>query len=178
LINNSYVRRCQSEKAYKKTSQENEELRETKETKMDVKKIPFNSFLGITKSDGSGTSLLELHESEQLKNHLGTVHASAHFALAEATSGEYLIQRFKDIIEKARIIPVVRRAEVKYKNPARGRLKAKAAISDDIAGKVVLSIEQKGRAIIPVNLELLDKDNKITMTATIEWFVKKIEGNA
>jgi hypothetical protein len=57
-------------------------------------------------------------------------------------------------------------------------LKAKAAISDDVAGKVASSIEQKGRAIIPVKVELLDKDDKITMTATIEWFVKKIEGNA
>lgn len=57
-------------------------------------------------------------------------------------------------------------------------MKAKAAISDDVAGKVASSIEQKGRAIIPVKVELLDKDDKITMTATIEWFVKKIEGNA
>jgi acyl-coenzyme A thioesterase PaaI-like protein len=150
-------------------------VRWNKETIMDVTKIPFNSFLGITKSDGSDTALLELNESEKLRNHLGMVHASAQFALAEATSGEYLIQRFKDIIEKVRIIPVVRRAEVKYKNSARGQLKAKAAISDEIAGKVASSIEQKGRAIIPVKVALLDKDGKLTMTATIEWFVQKIE---
>jgi acyl-CoA thioesterase FadM len=105
------------------------------------------------------------------------VHASAQFALAEAASGEYLIQKFKDIIEKVRIIPVVRRAEVKYKNPARGQLKAKAAISDDIASKVASLIEQKGRTIIPVKVELLDKDGNLTMTATLEWFVQKIEDN-
>ena len=145
---------------------------------MDVTKIPFNNFLGITKTDGPGTSLLELDESEKLRNHLGMVHASAQFALAEATSGEYLIQKFKDIIEKVRLIPVVRSAEVKYKNPARGQLKAKAAIGDEISGKVASLIEQKGRALIPVKVELLDNDGKITMTATIEWFVQKVEGNA
>ena len=164
-------------KLTEKTTHENEESRGTKETIMDITKIPFNSFLGITKSDGSGTSLLELHESEQLRNHLGTVHASAQFALAEATSGEYLIQKFQDIIEKVRIVPVVRRAEVKYKNPARGQLKAKASISDEIAGKVASSIEQKGRALIPVKVELSEKDDTITMSATLEWFVQKIEEN-
>ena len=141
---------------------------------MDVTKIPFNNFLGITKSDSSDTALLELNESEKLRNHLGMVHASAQFALAEATSGEYLIQKFKDIIEKVRIVPVVRRAEVKYKNPARGQSKAKAAISDDIASKVASLIEQKGRAIIPVKVALSDKDGNLTMTATLEWFVQKV----
>ena len=164
-------------KLTEKTTHENEKLRGTKETIMDVTKIPFNNFLGITKSDDSDTALLELDESEKLRNHLGMVHASAQFALAKATSGEYLIQKFKDIIEKVRIIPVVRRAEVKYKQPARGRLKAKATISDEIAGKVASLIEQKGRALIPVKVELLDKDDKITMTATIEWFIQKVEDN-
>jgi hypothetical protein len=42
-------------KLTEKTTHENEELRETKETKMDVTKLPFNSFLGIIKSDGSGS---------------------------------------------------------------------------------------------------------------------------
>ena len=164
-------------KLTEKTTHENEKLRGTKETIIDVTKIPFNNFLGIIKSDDSDTALLELDESEKLRNHLGMVHASAQFALAEATSGEYLIQKFKDIIEKVRIVPVVRRAEVKYKNPARGQLKAKATISDEIAGKVASSIVQKGRALIPVKVELLDKDGKITMTATIEWFVQKVEDN-
>ena len=55
---------------------------------------------------------LELHDAENNNNHLGTVHASAQFALAEACSGQYLLKTFKAYSSK--IIPVVRKAETKY----------------------------------------------------------------
>jgi len=50
--------------------------------------IPFNKFVGISRSESQENGLLELKDDENLKNHLGTVHASAQFALAEACSGE------------------------------------------------------------------------------------------
>ena len=86
---------------------------------MDVTKIPFNKFLGIEKCDGSGEALLVLPESEHFTNHLHTVHASAQFALGEAASGEYLLQRFEHIVENETIVPVVRKSDVKFKKTGR-----------------------------------------------------------
>ncbi len=144
---------------------------------MDVTKIPFNKFLGIEKCHDSKGALLVLPESEHFTNHLNTIHASAQFALGEATSGEYLLQRFKYIVENETLVPVVRKTEVKFKKPAQGEIKASAHITDDIASQTVASIEKKGRAIIPVTVNITDSIGNNTMTATYEWFIQKVKNS-
>jgi len=52
---------------------------------MNVAQIPFNAFIGIERAQGS-ERLLALPEHPRYLNHLGTVHASALLALAEASS--------------------------------------------------------------------------------------------
>ena len=142
---------------------------------MDVTEIPFNRFLGIRKCHDAEDGLLLLPESEYYTNHLNTVHASAQFALGEAASGEYLLQRFRDIVEKETLVPVVRKTDVTFKRPARGEIKASASIPDETARQTVASLEKKGRAIIPVAVQVTDRDGHNTMTATYEWFVQRIE---
>jgi len=142
---------------------------------MDVTRIPFNSFLGIERCDEKDDALLFLQDSIRYTNHLNTVHASAQFALAEAASGEYLFRRFRHIVEKQTIIPVVRKAEVKFRKPAQGKIKASASISDELAGQTAAAIDKRGRAIIPVTVNITDSSGNTTMTAIYEWFIQKIE---
>lgn len=56
---------------------------------MDVTKIPYNQFIGIQKTETNSEGLLRLEKDEKYTNHLNTVHASAQFALGEATSGAF-----------------------------------------------------------------------------------------
>ncbi len=140
---------------------------------MDVTQIPFNRLLGIVKCELPDECLLMLPESERYTNHLKTVHASAQFALGEAASGEYLLQRFKDIPEKESLIPVVRNAEVKFSKPGKGAVRASANIPDDLVSETIASIEKKGRALIPVSVTISDSEGTITMTATYEWYIQK-----
>ena len=51
---------------------------------------------------------LELPSGNQYLNHLGTVHAGAQLALAEASSGEFLLKHFASSDD---LFPVVRRLE-------------------------------------------------------------------
>jgi hypothetical protein len=51
---------------------------------MNVIDIPFNRFVGIREAQGDAPRLLELGESPDYLNHLGTVHAGAQLTLAEA----------------------------------------------------------------------------------------------
>ena len=53
---------------------------------MNVLELPFNKYIGLEKVSNSDY-LLMLNEKEAYLNHLSTVHVSALFALAEATSG-------------------------------------------------------------------------------------------
>jgi hypothetical protein len=62
---------------------------------MNVLDLPFNKILLIKKSDLPDTILM-LEDREKYQNHLGTMHASAQYALAEASSGEILERNFGD----------------------------------------------------------------------------------
>ncbi len=137
---------------------------------MDVTGIPFNAFLGIERVDGVEPRLA-LREAANLTNHLGTVHASAQFALAEAASGECLLRMFGDIAERATVVPVVRSAEVKFRKPAQGAIQAGGQIAEDVARKARTALEGRGRALIPVEVTVEDAAANVTMTASFEWFV-------
>ena len=83
---------------------------------IDVLEIPFNKFLGLQQADPNNGYIFKLEPKKEYQNHLGTIHASALFALAEASSGEFLFNQFKDY--RLDLIPVVRKVEVKYSKPA------------------------------------------------------------
>jgi acyl-coenzyme A thioesterase PaaI-like protein len=77
---------------------------------MHVSAIPFNRFLGLR----AGETALTLPAEPKYHNHLGTVHAGAQFALAEAASGQWLLDRFGEAA--ADYVAVVRRPDVKFRS--------------------------------------------------------------
>jgi len=134
---------------------------------MDVTAIPFNHFIGIEHSD-KPEYLLMLRRSPNLLNHLGTMHASAQSALAEATSGVCLLSSFKEQI--ASTVAVVRRCDMKFSKPAQGSLYASARLDGDRA-QIVADVEGKGRALIHIEVEVHDAEGNRTMSASFDWFV-------
>src|SRR5437762_13509668 len=99
--------------------------------KHSVTELPFNRFLGIeTASDPA--QLLRLPAGAQYLNHLGTVHASAQLALAEASSGEFLLRHFGSTDG---IVPVVRRLEAKFRKPANGAVTSIASATPESLAK-------------------------------------------
>jgi hypothetical protein len=58
--------------------------------KASVTELPFNNLLRIHPA-GDAAHLLQLPSGDEYLNHLGTVHAAAQLALAEASSGEFLL---------------------------------------------------------------------------------------
>lgn len=137
---------------------------------MDVTQIPFNHLVGVKRVESPGGGL-ELKDAANLKNHLGTVHASAQFALAEASSGDYLAHHFKEFT--ASVIPVVRSVEAKFKKAATGRLHAKAQVPEEDCHRFVSDLTAKGRAAIGIDVEILDTNGAVTMNARFNWFVQK-----
>jgi hypothetical protein len=53
---------------------------------MDVAQLPFNRLVGLESAAGDSGFLVCLPDGPQYANHLGTVHASAQIAVAEAGS--------------------------------------------------------------------------------------------
>ena len=142
--------------------------------KIDATRVPFVKFLGIARCAPPASDSLMLPEAEHYANHLNTVHASAQFALGEATSGAYLLQRFEDLAVTKTFIAVVRKAEVKFKQPARGTVKGTASVTEPVVSRTLTSVATKGWALIPVLVQVMDSRDSITMTATYEWFIKEV----
>lgn len=139
---------------------------------MNVLDLPFNKLLVVKKSDVPNTILM-LENRVKYQNHLGTVHASAQYALAEASSGEIIERNFGDW--RGAYFPVVRRAEVKYKNPAKGKLFSTGFIDADRAIKAREELAEKGRTLVNVMVKILDEGNNITFEGIFTWFITKIK---
>ena len=136
---------------------------------MNVLEIPFNKFLGLQKADSDNDYILKLEERQEYLNHLGTLHASSLFALAEATSGEYLLNQFKNY--KLDIIPVVRKVEIKYNKPGNGTVYSKADLVDTNTNEIIDELNNNKRVIIKVKVEIYNEDLNKLMTSIFDWFV-------
>jgi len=136
---------------------------------MDVTNLPFNHFIGLKTSDKNGY-LLMLGNRPEYRNHLDTVHASALFALAEASSGYFLLNEFSELTD---IIPVVRKVETKYKKPATSSVFSKAKFQETGKNEILEMLNQKGRAILQVEVSLFDEADVLIMQSIFEWFITK-----
>lgn len=136
---------------------------------MDVTKLPFNEFIGLKYSDNPCFLLMLDNRSEYL-NHLSTVHASALFALAEATSGHFLLEQFAEISD---IIPVVRKAEIKYRKPVTGVVYSNAKFLNIEKQEFIETLNNKGRALLSVEISLFNTTDELVMQSVFEWFISK-----
>jgi acyl-coenzyme A thioesterase PaaI-like protein len=139
--------------------------------KHSVTELPFNSFLGI-ETASEAPQLLRLPAGAQYLNHLGTVHASAQLALAEASSGEFLLRALGSA---SGIVPVVRRLESKFRKPARGAVTSTVSTPPDILEQVRSDLAAKGRSMISIAVELHDESGTHTLSATVEWFITRMQ---
>jgi acyl-coenzyme A thioesterase PaaI-like protein len=138
---------------------------------MHVTDLAINKTMGMQLAPPGKGHLLELPESPLLLNHVGTVHASVQFALAEACSGEFLLHEMGEA--QPDVFAVLRTSEVKFRKPAHGALRASArfgertgpALSDDLAAR--------GRALASVQVEVADTQDVITMTGRYDWFLQR-----
>jgi acyl-CoA thioesterase FadM len=130
--------------------------------------LPFNQFIGL--QSATAPHLLSLPAGGQYLNHLGTVHASALLALAEASSGEWLLQNLKGM---EGIIPVVRRMESKFRKPAGGDVRSTVSMKPEAIVTLKDTLESKGRALIEILVELHDDSGQHVLSATVEWFITR-----
>ena len=139
---------------------------------MDVTELPFNRLIGIAASGQDGR-VLTLPADVRYTNHLGTVHASALLALAEATSGDYLIKEFGQI--GLAVVPVVRRLEAKFRKPATGAVSSTVKVAPEKRDAFLAALTSKGRALLAIEVAVYDEKNTHALTATVEWFVARQE---
>ena len=137
---------------------------------MDILAIPFHRFLNI-KKDNIYEYIFKIDERPEYMNHLGTIHACVQLSLAEATSGEFLLQQFHEL--KNELIPVVRKTEVKYHKPANGELFSKASFVATGKEQILTELNTRKRALLKVKVEVFDIEKTKAATAVFDWFIVK-----
>lgn len=143
-------------------------------SRLRITELPFNAFVGIQSAAGT-SELLRLPADTRYLNHVGTVHASAQLALAEASSGEFLLRHLSSADG---IVPVVRRLHAKFRQPASGAVVSTASVAPEALDQLTADIARKGRAPVTISVELHDESRAHTLSAEVEWFIQRASSNA
>jgi thioesterase domain-containing protein len=131
--------------------------------------IPFVSHVGIEEQT---SDRLQLSLTQQVHNHVGTMHAAALFALAETQSGVFLQQLFPEYgVDE--VMPLLRGSIVKYRSPATTTISATASVELEAQEKFLSQFERRGRAGITVNVKLSDSEGTVVMSGEFAWFVQR-----
>jgi uncharacterized protein (TIGR00369 family) len=94
--------------------------------------LPFNTLVGIEiVSLGDGVAEAVLPYRHEVTNHIDTTHASALFALAEATSGAAMSGAFAPVITAVR--PVATEATIAFLKTVRTKATARAQVKGETA---------------------------------------------
>ena len=138
---------------------------------MHVTDLAINSAMGMQLAPAGRDHILELPESALLINHVGTIHASVQFALAEACSGEFLLRQLGEAQEQ--VFAVLRTSTVKFRKPAHGDLRAIAQFADADAAQWSAALASRGRALVAILVEVADTQGVATMTGRFDWFLQR-----
>jgi acyl-coenzyme A thioesterase PaaI-like protein len=135
--------------------------------------LAFSQALGLVAAPAGAEHLLELPFAPIAQNHVGTAHAAAQFALAEAASAACLQRDFPELDGK--VFAVVRGVQIKYRQAGTGDLLAFAR-SDDLTRKHLRrDLETKTRTAATVLVELKDRAGHVTFVGNFDWFIARAE---
>ena len=136
--------------------------------KMVKRNIALSEFLGISRND---TGKLYLPVSDNVKNHLGTIHAAAQFALAELASGSYLEEVFPEY--KNNVYAVLRKTRTRYRSPGETELTAFPFAEPEEISTLQNNLQTRNRGTITVAVKLMDYCGKCVFEGLFEWYIQR-----
>lgn len=134
--------------------------------------LALNQLLGIVAAPAGADHLLEMPFTPKLHNHLGTMHAAAQFALAEAASAECLQRHFGAAV--GAVFAAVRGVEVKYRKPATADLLAFGTPAENTLALLVPELTARGRFSAVILIDLRDRTGTLTLHAKFDWFISRV----
>ena len=135
----------------------------------DVTQLPFNHFLGLERNQPGSDRLLTLPAAAHFHNHVGTVHASALYSLAEASSGQFLVENLT--LASDSIVPLLRNGAIKYRKPAIGAVFSRGVHDPEAWNSFHETYARKRRAIVSFIIELHTETEGLVAKAEFDWFI-------
>jgi len=133
--------------------------------------IPFNTHVGLEVLEiRPGVGVVHLPDDERLRNHVGSQHAAALFAVGELASGGAFVGAFVE--HMGGLTPLAESATIAYKRLARGPITATGTLTGD-RDELLAELDQEGVVRFPVEVELADAEGTVVATMTVNWHVKR-----
>ena len=131
--------------------------------------VPFARHAGVEIVEiADGFARTQLTQSEQLSNHIGTLHAGAIFTLAETASGAAMLGAFADVATVIR--PLATEARISYLKLGRGTIRAQARTS--VAGAALREdLRVHGLVAFEVTVDVLDERDREIAQVSVQWRV-------
>lgn len=134
-------------------------------------RIPFTRELGVAIDHAAdGEVRMTLPDAEITRNLAGTVHAGALFTFGETVAG---VAAGLETFERA--FPFARRAEIRYRRPARGSITGSARVDAAETQRVLDELSREGRSELSVAVRLSGSDGRIVAEMEVDYAFRPIE---
>lgn len=131
--------------------------------------IPFLRHASIEIGEiTQGAASAELPDKPELKNHIGSAHAAALFAVGETASGAALGSTLGEMLTKTR--PVAASASIKYVKVAKGPIRADAKVDRD-AAELLEELHKNGKIQFEIQVDMYDPSDAKVAIMTVDWHV-------
>lgn len=130
---------------------------------MKITDLPFNRFIGIEKGD----ERIDLKKHDRLLNHVGTLHAAALYGLAEAATGDWIIEHLMSYYPEA--LALAREGNIKYKRPAVDDCHAVVDVDQVAVDKCLSMLKRRNHATLIIPAQIFSGDTLVA-TAEFKWW--------
>ena len=136
-------------------------------------KIPYTRELGLTLDRiVDGEVQMTLPDGDANRNLAGTVHAGLLYTFGETVAG---VAAGLETLEHA--FPFARRAEIRYRRPARGAVHGTARVEPGDIQRVLDELAREGRSELTVRAQLADDDGKTVAEVDVDYAFRPHPGN-
>lgn len=133
--------------------------------------VPFARVLGARiAAIGPEEAEAVLPAAHERLNHVGTVHAVAQFGLAEVATGALVLAALGPLQAEG-YAPVAASAQIRYRRPGRGELRAVAHFARDQQQGVRDEVQSEGHSRFTIPVALYDVEGTLVSEGQIEWVV-------
>jgi acyl-coenzyme A thioesterase PaaI-like protein len=134
-------------------------------------KIPYTRELGLSLDRiVDGEVQMTLPDGEANRNLAGTVHAGLLYTFGETVAG---VAAGLETLEQA--FPFARRAEIRYRRPARGAVHGSARVDPSELHRVLDELAREGRSELTVHTRLTGDDGETVAEVDVDYAFRPLE---
>jgi len=135
-----------------------------------VADFPINSHLGMKYDEDK--KILSLPENERVMNYFGQVSFCAQFALAEASSAQFLTDKLG--LDLSSEIPTLRKSTTKFHKPTNGKSICNLISIEHTREEFKELLSKKSKVLTSIEVEVVSENGTKSLSSSFQWLILKL----